>query len=330
MGLAGMYIVQDDDELNLPLPKGDYDVPLIIQDKQFASDNSLIFDDQAHVRFMGDVITVNGVPWPRMEVANRKYRFRVLNASISRSYKLALSTGEDLIVIGTDGGLMSAPVNTKDMRIAMGERYDLIIDFSKYPIGTRIELQNLGLPNNDNFTYTDKIMRFDVVRAETDNSSVPSTLRNIEFIPESSAVRTRDFTMEQRSGDKLWVINNNGWDRNRVDANPQLEDVEIWTFNDTANISFHPMHLHLIDGQILDRNGQPPFPYERGLKDVFYLGENETVRVIGKFRPNTGRYMFHCHNIVHEDHDMMSQFEVGQGGVDPMSVPAKPLPAPPL
>ena len=90
------------------------------------------------------------------------------------------------------------------------------------------------------------------------------------------------------------------------------------------------MHLHLIDGRILDRNGQPPFVYERGLKDVFYVGENETVRVIGKFRPHTGKYMYHCHNIVHEDHDMMSQFEVGQGGVDPMSVPAKPIPAPPL
>jgi len=330
MGLAGMYIVQDDNELNLPLPKDDYDIPLIIQDKQFASDNSLIFNDQAHVRLMGDVITVNGVPWPRMEVANRKYRFRVLNASISRSYRLALSTGDDLIVIGADGGLMPAPVNTKDMRLATGERYDLIIDFSKYPIGTQVVLENLGLPNNDDFNDTDKIMRFDVVRAETDNSSVPSTLRNIEFIPESLAVRTRNFTVQQRSSDKLWVINNNGWDRNRVDANPQLEDVEIWTFNNTANVSFHPMHLHLIDGRILDRNGQQPFVYERGLKDVFYVGENETVRVIGRFRPHTGKYMYHCHNIVHEDHDMMSQFEVGQGGVDPMSDPAKPLPAPPL
>jgi FtsP/CotA-like multicopper oxidase with cupredoxin domain len=199
-----------------------------------------------------------------MEVANRKYRFRVLNASISRSYKLALSTGDDLIVIGTDGGLMPAPVNTKDMRLATGERYDLIIDFSKYPIGTQVVLENLGLPNNDDFNDTDKIMRFDVVRAETDNSSVPSTLRNIEFIPESLAVRTRNFTVQQRSSDKLWVINNNGWDRNRVDANPQLEDVEIWTFNNTANVSFHPMHLHLIDGRILDRNGQQPFVYERG------------------------------------------------------------------
>lgn len=328
MGLAGMYIVQDDEELALPLPKGDYDIPLIIQDLKFASDGSLIFDDQAHHSLMGDVITVNGVPWPLMEVANRKYRFRVLNASISRSYKLALSTGDDLIVIGTDAGLMSAPMNTKDMRIGMAERYDLIIDFSQYPIGTQVVLQNLGLPNNDNFGNTNKIMRFDVKRSESDDSSIPSTLRNIEFMAESSAVRTREFIFDRIN--RTWLINGNGWDPNRVDANPELEEVEIWSLQNKSGLWFHPVHLHLIEAQILDRNGQPPFPYERGLKDVFYVGENETVRIIGKFRPNKGKYMYHCHNMVHEDHDMMSQFEVGQGGIDPMSEPAKPLPAPPL
>ncbi|BAY42928.1 type 3 multicopper oxidase [Scytonema sp. HK-05] len=329
MGLAGMYIVQDQEELALPLPKGNYDIPLIIQDRQFASDGSLVFDNRNQTSVMGDVVTVNGVPWPRMEVANRKYRFRVLNASISRSYRLALSTGDDLIVIGTDGGLMSAPVNTQDIRLAMAERYDLIIDFSKYALGTRVELRNLPLPNNVVFNNIDKIMCFDVVRSETDDSLVPSTLRNIQFIPESTAVRTRDFTVQQRA-DGVWVINGNGWDRNRVDANPQLEEVEIWRFTNTANLSFHPMHLHLIDAHILDRNGQPPFAYERGWKDVFYVGENETVRMIGKFRPFRGQFMYHCHNMVHEDRDMMSQFQVGQGGIDPMSAPARPLPAPRL
>ncbi|ARV57482.1 bilirubin oxidase [Nostocales cyanobacterium HT-58-2] len=328
-GLAGMYIVQDDEELALPLPKGNYDIPVIIQDRQFAPDGSLIFDNRNQTSVMGDVITVNGVPWPRMQVANRKYRFRVLNASISRSYRLALSTGDQLTVIGTDSGLMSAPVNTPDIRLAMGERYDLIIDFSRYAIGTRVELQNLFLPNNAFFDNIDRIMCFDVVRSETDDSVVPNTLRNLEFIPEAAAVRTRDFVVQQRN-DGVWVINGNGWDRNRVDANPQLEEVEIWTLRNTANVSFHPMHLHLIDAQILDRNGQPPFPYERGWKDVFYVGENETVRVIGRFRSYSGKFMYHCHNMVHEDRDMMSQFQVGRGGIDPMSAPARPLPAPPL
>ncbi|MUH00857.1 multicopper oxidase domain-containing protein [Scytonema sp. UIC 10036] len=323
MGLAGMYIVQDNEELSLPLPKGDRDIPLIIHDKQFASNGSLIFDDQGQHSLMGEIITVNGVPWPRMEVANCKYRFRVLNASISRSYRLALSTGDDFTVIGTDAGLMAAPVNTQNMRLAMAERYDVIMDFSRYPIGTQVVLQNLGLPNNDNFGNTNVIMRFDVVRSESDNSSIPNTLRNIQFLPESSAVRTRNFTFDHINS--VWVINGNGWNANRVDANPQLEEVEIWRLHNPSGLWFHPVHLHLIDAQILDRNGTPPFPYERGLKDVFYVGENETVRIIGRFRPHLGKYMYHCHNMVHEDHDMMSQFEVGQGGINPMSAPAQPL-----
>ncbi|KAB8334991.1 multicopper oxidase family protein [Scytonema tolypothrichoides VB-61278] len=327
MGLAGMYIVQDDEELALPLPKDNYDIPVMIQDRQFASDNSLIFDNQGQTSVMGDTILVNGVAWPRMEVANRKYRFRVLNASSSRAYRLALSTGDALTVIGTDAGLMSAPVNTQDLRLVSGERYDIIIDFSRYPVGTQVELQNLPLPNNTSFANTDKIMRFDVVRSQTDNSVVPSTLRNVEFIPESAAVRTRDFLFELRN--QMWMINGNGWDANRIDANPQPGDVEIWTFRNESSGAFHPVHLHLIKSQILDRNGQAPFPYERGNKDVFYLGENETIRLIGRFTPS-GKFMYHCHNMVHEDRDMMSQFEIGQNGINPMSALARPLPPPPL
>ncbi|WP_373527650.1 multicopper oxidase family protein [Nostoc sp.] len=328
MGLAGTYLVQDEFELGLPLPKGQYDVPLLIQDKQFTNTGKLVFDTQGEKSQYGDVILVNGAPWPRMEVGTSKYRFRILNGSISRSYKLALSNGDDFIMIGTDAGLMSAPVNVKNFRLGMAERYELIIDFSKYPVGSQVVLQNLGLPNNDDYDGTDQIMRFDVVRSEPDNSSIPATLRTIQPIPESSAVRTREFRYERSNG--LWVINGKVWDDKRVDANPQLGDVEIWRLYNNSGGWFHPIHIHLIDCIMLDRNGKPPFPYERGLKDVFYVGENESVRVIGRYGPNTGKYMSHCHNTVHEDHDMMNQFEVGQGGPSPLSDPAKILPAPSL
>ncbi|HYW21207.1 MAG TPA: multicopper oxidase domain-containing protein [Nodularia sp. (in: cyanobacteria)] len=328
MGLAGTYLVQDEFELGLPLPKGQYDVPLLIQDKQFTNTGKLVFDTQGEKSQFGDVILVNGAPWPRMEVGTRKYRFRVLNGSISRSYKLALSNGDDFIMIGTDAGLMSAPVRVKNFRFGMAERYEFIIDFSKYPVGSQVVLQNLGLPNNDDYDGTNQIMRFDVVRSEPDDSSIPATLRTIQPIPESSAVRTREFRYERSNG--LWVINGGIWDDKRIDANPQLGDVEIWRLYNNSGGWFHPIHLHLIDCLMLDRNGKPPFPYERGLKDVFYVGENESVRVIGRYGPNTGKYMSHCHNTVHEDHDMMNQFEVGQGGPSPLSAPPKILPAPPL
>lgn len=215
------------------------------------------------------------------------------------------------------------------MRLGMAERYEIIIDFSKYPIGTKVVLQNLGLPNNDDYDRTNQIMRFDVVRQETDDSTIPSTMMPAPFIAESSAVRKREFTYERTNG--LWVINGKTWNKNRVDANPQLGDVEIWTLQNKSGGWFHPIHVHLIDQLILDRNGKAPFAYEKGWKDVFYVGENETVRVIGKYGPNTGKFMSHCHNTVHEDHDMMNQFQVGNNGQDPSSIaPAKPLPALPL
>lgn len=328
MGLAGMYIIQDDFELNLPLPKGEYDIPLIIDDKVFASDGSLVFDDHQHTSVMGDIILVNGAPLPRLEVANRKYRFRVLNGSVSRSYKLALSTGDDLVVIGSDGGLLPAPVRTKDLRLGMAERYELAIDFSKYPIGTQVVLENLGLPNNTDFDGTSKIMRFDVVRAEPDDSLIPPTLRPFEQLVPPSPRPTRRWTFEKRND--RWEINGNIWDRNRVDANPSLNDTEVWEIITNSRDWFHPVHLHLVHFQILERNGQPPLTYERGWKDVVYIGEDDNIKLIARFEPYQGKYMMHCHNTVHEDHAMMTQFEVGSGGLDPMSAPPKPLPAPPL
>jgi FtsP/CotA-like multicopper oxidase with cupredoxin domain len=328
-GLAAFYLVQDDLEMGLNLPTGAYDVPLLLKDLILSANGSLVYDDKGQSSLMGDVITVNGVPWPRMEVANRKYRFRLCNGSISRSYRLALSNGGKFTMIGTDAGLMGSPVDVTDFRIAMGERYEFVIDFSKYPVGTKIVLKNLQPPNNINYDGTDVVMRFDIVRQESDPSSVPSTLRPYNLIAASSAVRTREFRYERTNG--LWVINGKTWDVNRFDANPQLGDIEIWRLYNNSGGWFHPVHLHLLDMQLLDRNGNPPFAYERGFKDVFYVGENESLRVIGRFGPNSGAYMSHCHNTVHEDHDMMNQFMVGQGGPNPITTaPAKPLPAPPL
>ncbi|NEP13997.1 MAG: multicopper oxidase domain-containing protein [Symploca sp. SIO2C1] len=341
MGLAGMYIVEDQYELDLPLPKGNYDVPLIIQDKFFATDGSLIFDDNNQRSAYGDVILINGVPWPRMEVTNRKYRFRALNASPSRHYQLALSQdekrltiGERLIVIGSDGGLLSEPVEVKtpfqSLHVGVAERYDFIIDFSQYPVGTQLYLRNVGFSGSvDSDSRTHTLMRFDIVGEESDDSQIPEQLRPVKPISPSEVVRTRTFRFERNEG--LWKINNNIWDQKRIDANPNPGDVEIWEFVNPGSGWVHPVHVHLIDMQILARNGMQPFPYERGWKDVFHVGEFQTLRIIGKFGTRDGDYirgkfMMHCHNLVHEDHAMMTLFEVGLGGDDPLTkAPAQPI-----
>jgi FtsP/CotA-like multicopper oxidase with cupredoxin domain len=144
----------------------------------------------------------------------------------------------------------------------------------------------------------------------------------------SQAVRTRDWEFKRRRG--AWSINGEFWDSGRIDANPAFGDVEIWRFQNTSGGWFHPIHTHLVDFRILDRNGRPPQVYELGAKDTTYVGENETLRVIARFVPHRGRYMLHCHNLVHEDTHMMTNFEVGQGGPSPLSAPPSPLPAPPL
>ncbi|MDY7012920.1 MAG: multicopper oxidase family protein [Cyanobacteriota bacterium] len=329
MGLAGMYIVEDDYELSeLNLPSGEYDVPLILQDKRFAPDGSLAFNTRNNKGVAGDVILVNGVPWPRMEVANRKYRFRILNTSPSRAYELALSTGDDLVMIGTDAGLRGQPLKTKSFAIFPAERYEFIIDFSPYPIGTEVILRNLGVRLSlDYDVRTREIMRFDVVRRESDDSRIPQILRDYQPIDPAQAKRTRTFRFARNFND--WTINGKVWNKNRVDANPGYGDIEIWNLI-TPGGWFHPIHIHLLDMQMLSRGGRSPRPYERGWKDVFYTGEFQTVQVIGKFGPEIGRYMMHCHNLVHEDRSMMTQFEVGEGGYSPFADPPKPLPAPAL
>lgn len=332
-GLVGAYMIYDDFELDLNLPRGKYDVPLLIQDRIFGNRGQAIFDDRGEDSLFGDVITVNGVAWPRMEVERRKYRFRVLNGSLSRSYELRLDSGEPFIMIGTDAGLRSSPVDVRSFRIGMAERYEFIIDFSTYEIGDQIELRNVSPKNNIDYNRTNRVMRFDVVSdpPTPDTSEIPSTLRYVTPVDElvRQAKRTREFRYERKNG--LWVINGKTWNQNQIDANPGLEDVEIWRLYNNSNGWFHPIHMHLVDGLLIDRNGKPPFVYEEGWKDVFYVGGNESLRVVMKFGPHQGRYMTHCHNTVHEDHDMMRAFQVGNDSRNPRTIaPAKPLPAPPL
>ncbi|HKH11464.1 MAG TPA: multicopper oxidase family protein [Rubrobacter sp.] len=336
MGLAAQYHLHDEQELSLPIPHGKYDVPLTIKDAIFGTDGQLIFDDGSsrggHDSLMGDVVLANGAPWPVMKVERRKYRFRILNASISRGYDLALSSGEPLSIIGHDGGLAPAPVDVDHFRIGMAERYEVVIDFSKYRVGQSVELRNLGLENTIDFAATDKVMRFDVVSEARDktNNAVPEVLnpgnypRNPMRLKESQMAGVHRLELGRTNG--MWTINDGIWDPKRVDERCELDEIEVWEIENKSGGWFHPLHIHLIDFRILSRNGRAPFPWEQGPKDVAYVGEGETVRVLGQFGPNKGKYMVHCHNLVHEDHDMMMQFEVGTGGPDPVtSAPPKPI-----
>jgi spore coat protein A, manganese oxidase len=336
-GLAAQYLNYDPQEQALPIPHGEYDLPLIVSDAMFKNDGSLLFSLDNESGMYGDVILVNGRPWPAMQVKRRKYRFRVLNASISRSYAFSLDSGDPVWIIGTDGGLMPAPQAVKEWKHGMAERYEVIIDFSKYPPGRRVVLRNRSPKNNQTFSNTDKVMAFDVVADNFDpsNNSVPDVLNPSNpamLLNESDAVATRKISLFREHGQ--WTVNGNTWDRvvqsnyTHVEANPTRGTAEIWEIENLSGGWFHPFHIHLVDFKVLDRNGKPPFPWEKGPKDVVYMGENEKVRLLMRF-DGVGKYMIHCHNLIHEDHDMMSQFEVidpNATGDHPLSAPCKNLP----
>ena len=333
-GLAAQYHLLTAQDPGLGIPSDDdFDLPLIIGDTAFRSDGQLLFDDRSTAGVMGDVILVNGIPWPAMPVQPRRYRFRILNASVARSYLLQFSdTGVPMTVFATDGGLLPAPARVPQLKIGMAERYEVIVDFTASR-GRRVELLNLRLPNTVDFDNTGKVMAFDVqdppeVDRRTDHD-VPASLPEAAVMKLTPGPTTpvRRLRFERQNGQ--WTINGHTWEQviesdfTDVIADPALNSVEVWELQNDSGGWFHPIHVHLVDFKILSRNGQPPAPYERGPKDVVYLGEGQTIRLITRFGPKTGRYMMHCHNTSHEDHDMMFQYRV-TGGPDPDPITTAP------
>jgi spore coat protein A len=309
MGLAGLYIVEDPIEKNFPLPRDGYDVPLILQDRLFDQDGALHFvPDFLHGAY-SDTLLVNGAPWPHFEVAARKYRLRILNASNARSFRLALSSGRPFTQIATDGGLLPFPISIKEIPLAMAERVEVIVDFSGHSIGSQIFLNDLDRHQ--------AILRFDVLRHERDDTVVPRQLREAAPLSKDLAVRTRTLVLTRAPSQKSegrWAINGSEFEAERPIAEPHFGDVEIWRI---ANHTFlqgvsvlHPVHLHLVDFRILERNGKPAFPHESGWKDTVALESGDEVKIIMRFDGYRGRYLLHCHNLEHEDRGMMARFDV--------------------
>src|SRR5919107_1842126 len=322
-GLAGFHIIRDDEEDALPLPRGEKDIPLMICDRSFDRDGSFLYpsldpslrdkpgvEDDYMDGVLGDTILVNGAPWPLLEVSNTRYRFRILNASNARRYELALepSYGAPFVQVGSDGGLLGAPVPHRSIRIAQAERFDVVVDFSKYDVGDEITLKNrMGKDGTAN------VMRFRITRNERDESTVPrrlSDMKEFEGLTESRAGLTREFrfTRVADNGSTMWGINGDPFTPERMAARPELGSTEVWHLK--AAPASHPIHLHLVHFKVLSRNGESPGPYDAGWKDTVDLTSGEEARVLVRFEGYRGRYVFHCHNLEHEDMMMMANFEV--------------------
>ena len=338
----------------LPQPK--HDIPLIIQDKLFTATGQLYFPTGSP-EFFGDHILVNGKTWPFLNVEPRQYRFRVLNGSDSRFYNLTLSNGVNpalpFVQIGTDDGFLPNPVPKTTMLIAPGERKDIIIDFSTM-VGQTITIKNDAPgPYPDGGVLADplttgQIMQFRVnlpLRRREPLTAVANAPLSAPIIPLVSALPPRQVLLHETvdgngnimpmlgtvsGGSKMWM--------DAVTENPDLNATEVWEiFNNTADA--HPIHLHLVKMQLINREGfsavadantgaltgitydgniVPPDADEKGWKDTWVTYPGEVTRVIAKF-DLAGKYVWHCHILSHEDHEMMRPLVVGGAPVAPMT-----------
>jgi len=325
-GLFGSFFVRDSFEDGLNLPKGKFEIPLTLCDRMLDADAQLYYpvspDPESPwvPEAFGDAFLVNGKLFPHLEVGPRRYRFRVLNASNSRFFHLALSSGEEFRQIGTDMGLLPAPAPVKILTIAPGERADLILDFAGHG-GEKIMLTNDSRP----------MMEFRVSKAAVhDESLLPAALRPLEKIPESASVKTRMLTVgekDDRAGNAMMMLLNNAHWGMPVTENPALNSVEIWGLMNFTDDS-HPIHLHAVRFQILDRRpfepeyyyrdgtiqyigpAVPPAANEAGWKDTVQAHPGMITRIITKFEGYAGRYVWHCHLLEHEDNEMMRPYDI--------------------
>jgi spore coat protein A len=325
-GLMGLFFVRSAQESALNLPGGQFEIPLVLCDRSFRSDGRLDYPvspipgapwvDEC----TGEFTLINGKLLPYLEVEARRVRLRVVNASNSRFYRLSLSDKHPMLQIGTDQGLLAAPVTTGSLTLAPGERADLIVDFAA-AAGTSIVLNNGFAP----------LMQFRVTRGRTEDSTmVPAALRAVRRIPESESVRTRVLSLGEHHdhlGNATQMLLNGMHWHMPVTENPVLNSTEIWTLVNVTEDS-HPIHLHLVRFQILDRRRfdvglyetnrqlrylgepEPPEPHEAGWKDTVRAHGQMVTRIIIRFEGYAGRYVWHCHNLEHEDNEMMRPYDV--------------------
>jgi FtsP/CotA-like multicopper oxidase with cupredoxin domain len=318
-GLAGMWIVEDDFDAGLPLPRGRRDIPLMIADRSFDRHNQLTnpFGAFAHAPddgVTGKRVLVNGALMPHHRVSATRHRLRILNASHFRAYNLEFTKELPMIQIATESGLMPRPVRRRRILIGPGERVEVVVDFARMA-GERVELRSVRRRDGErklgSRAYVGPLMQFRVGRRQTDAASVPKALRPLPAWT-ANAPRTpqRKWTLTVGSGlTPSWLINGRTFDPARADAHPVLDTVETWELHNRTAVA-HLLHLHHTDWYMLSRNGRPPAPWEDCLKETFFLDPGDRVLVAGRFSDHTGKFVIHCHMLDHEDHGLMSQFEV--------------------
>ena len=325
-GLFGLFVIRDDFEDGLGLPSGKYEIPLVLCDRQLDQEGQLLYPVSPDPKnpwvpeVFGDAALVNGKISPYCEVEPRPYRFRLLNGANGRFFHLALSNQMEFQQIGSDQGLLAAPVSMTQLTLAPGERADVIIDFSKNA-GENIVLKSDHL-SPVQFRVSGKAL--------VSVAAMPKALRAVARTPETEATKTRELILEETvdpaDNPTIMLLNRNRW-MDPVTESPSLGSTEIWSLINGTEDS-HPIHLHLVRFQVLDRRNfyvmnylrkremkftgppVPPDANEMGWKDTVRAEPGMVTRIIVRFDGYPGRYVWHCHILEHEDNEMMRPYDI--------------------
>ncbi|TDB76170.1 copper oxidase [Micromonospora sp. KC723] len=312
-GLAGMIIIDDDREPDLPTGYGVDDVPLIIQDKNLERDGRLDEDSVEGGTWgvLGDSILVNGTYGARFNVTTQAVRLRILNASNARMYRVGFADNRVFHVVGTDGGLLERPAEVDRVKLSPGERAQIVVRFTP---GEEIVLNSLGEtareagdPEEDDF----ELLKFVAAPQLASSAALPSVLGGTPATAPPAGARVRTFRL---SGSE---INDREMDMTRIDEVVPAGAHEIWEI-DNASYA-HNFHIHEVEFRILQINGQTPPAYQRGPKDTVFIAKGAKARLAVKFNryvDPVSPYMYHCHILRHEDKGMMGQFVVVEPGTE--------------
>ena len=326
-GLAGLFIIEDDDEEQFNLPTGEFDLPFVIHDRTFKSNGELQYVDNGHqimVGYWANSLLINGLFNHVQEVSSRPYRLRLLNGSNARLYKIAWDDGSPINVIGTDGGLLANPVERDYITLSAAERLDLWVDFKGIQNGETKSL--IALPFEGGNQSTVELVRFEVTQQVESELTLPATFAPLDFPDPKTAInydspRQFDFFLDHMTP----VVDGKRFELNDADPNEtvKLNTLEIWEVtNDVngANGFPHPIHIHGLQFQVIERSILPQSQrmwetvkdgyVDEGWKDTVLLMPGERAKLCLKFEDYTGLFLFHCHNLEHEDGGMMRNYRV--------------------
>ncbi len=307
-GLAGMFIIDDEDSKKLPSEYGVDDIPLIIQDKLFTSDGQMKEDNEGIFGTLGDEILVNGTYDPYLEVTSSQVRFRLLNGSNARAYHFGFTDDRSFKLVANDAGLLQEPVSMDRFMLSPGERVEIVVEFK--PGDETILHSKSGNNGIDNGEFD--LLKIIAAPELTQVTPIDGQLSSVPPIeaPKDAPVRQFKLTMENKINDKLM-------DMYRIDEVVPAGTTEVWEIN---NFGWsHNFHIHNAAFRVLDINDKEPPEYERGRKDTVFVPNGSKVRIaveFGNYSDPHVPYMYHCHLLRHEDDGMMGQFLLVEPGTE--------------